>query len=58
MAAPSTQPPILSTPESHIFEDPTPASFYPSNSAFTQTHNEEVFREVFEIERTVREVRR
>ncbi|PVH81386.1 diphthamide biosynthesis protein [Cadophora sp. DSE1049] len=53
---PSTQPPILSTPESHIFEDPTPASF--STSVFTQTYNEDEFRKVFEIERTVREVRR
>ncbi|KAH7412392.1 diphthamide biosynthesis protein-like protein [Cadophora sp. MPI-SDFR-AT-0126] len=55
-AQPSTQPPILSTPESHIFEDPTPASF--STSAFTRIYKEDEFRDVFEIERTVREVSR
>ncbi|KAH7327315.1 putative diphthamide synthesis protein-domain-containing protein [Rhexocercosporidium sp. MPI-PUGE-AT-0058] len=57
MTAPQpTQAPVLSTPESHIFEDPTPSSF--STSAFTQTYNEEEFREIFEIERTVRDVTR
>ncbi|KAK0104297.1 Diphthamide biosynthesis protein 2 [Cadophora gregata f. sp. sojae] len=54
-AAPPTQPPILSTPESHIFEDPTPASF--SSSSFTQNYDDDEFREVFEIQRTVREIR-
>ena len=56
MTSAPTQAPVLSTPESHIFEDPTPASF--STSSFTQTYNEEEFRHVFEIERTVREVKR
>ncbi|KAH6720980.1 putative diphthamide synthesis protein-domain-containing protein [Leptodontidium sp. MPI-SDFR-AT-0119] len=57
---PPTQAPILSTPESHIFEDPTPTSSSTSASAFTEIYrdNEGAFREVFEIERTVREVMR
>lgn len=56
MTSAPTQAPVLSTPESHIFEDPTPATF--STSSFTQTYNEEEFIHVFEIERTVREVKR
>ncbi|KAL2061165.1 hypothetical protein VTL71DRAFT_7438 [Oculimacula yallundae] len=56
MALAPTQAPVLSTPESHIFEDPTPASF--STSTFAQTYTDDEFREVFEIERAVREVRR
>ncbi|XMA12021.1 hypothetical protein WAI453_004812 [Rhynchosporium graminicola] len=56
MAVQATQAPVLSTPESHIFEDPTPASF--STSSFTQIYTDNAFKEVFEIERAVKEVRR
>lgn len=49
----STQAPVLSTPETHIFEDPTPPTL--SQNARKLTDSE--LYEIYEIERTVREVR-
>lgn len=56
MALPSTAPPVLSTPASHIFEDPTPL---PSSAAqLTRTRYDDAqVREIFEVERTARELR-
>lgn len=47
-----TAPPVLSTPETHIFEDPTPAPTTQSAHRFT---DDELW-EVYEIQRTAREV--
>ncbi|KZF26071.1 putative diphthamide biosynthesis protein Dph2 [Xylona heveae TC161] len=46
-------PPVLSTPETHIFEDPTPTTFNPSEAALSP---EEVYTR-YEIKRTVQEIR-
>jgi diphthamide biosynthesis protein 2 len=48
-----TAPPVLSTPETHIFEDPTPAPTTTNATRFT----EKELWEIYEIERTAREVR-
>ncbi|EKD12682.1 uncharacterized protein L3040_005266 [Drepanopeziza brunnea f. sp. 'multigermtubi'] len=53
MALPSTVPPVLSTPESHIFEDPTP----PSSTEQGPRYDDTQIREIFEIERTIRKLR-
>ncbi|KAH0533955.1 hypothetical protein FGG08_007437 [Glutinoglossum americanum] len=46
-------PPVLSTPETHIFEDPTPA---PKPRNAPRLSDEELYT-TYEIERTVREIR-
>jgi diphthamide biosynthesis protein 2 len=48
-----TAPPVLSTPEAHIFEDPTPI---PTSQSTPRLRDDEL-RDVYEIERTAREVR-
>jgi diphthamide biosynthesis protein 2 len=48
-----TQAPILSTPESHIFEDPTP--IYTTQN--TPKLSDDELYEIYEIERTAQEVR-
>ncbi|KAH8747020.1 putative diphthamide synthesis protein-domain-containing protein [Hyaloscypha finlandica] len=48
-----TAPPVLSTPETHIFEDPTPAS----TAQNTPRPTDDELWEIYEIARTAREVR-
>ncbi|KAI9051942.1 hypothetical protein LZ554_004197 [Drepanopeziza brunnea f. sp. 'monogermtubi'] len=55
MALPSTVPPVLSTPESHIFEDPMPPPS--STEQGGPRYDDTQIREIFEIERTIRELR-
>jgi diphthamide biosynthesis protein 2 len=50
-ALPQVAPPVLSTPETHIFEDPAP----PPPPPEARLTNAEI-RSVYEIERTVREI--
>ncbi|KAF4624870.1 hypothetical protein G7Y89_g13299 [Cudoniella acicularis] len=45
-------PPVLSTPDTHIFEDPTPVVIPTREAKLSDTET----REVYEIERTVREI--
>lgn len=52
MTSEPTQAPVLSTPDTHIFEDPTPAVQYSS-----PRYSDEELWEVYEIKRTAREVR-
>lgn len=53
MEAP-TQPPVLSTPETLTFEDPTPASF--SKDANKPRLTDVEIHEIYEVERTAREI--
>lgn len=46
-------PPVLSTPDAHLFEDPTPASKTPR----TDRLSDEDILHVYEIERTAREIK-
>lgn len=48
----TTQAPVLSTSDTHIFEDPTPVS----TSATRERYSDEELWRVYEIERTAREV--
>ncbi|KAE8445730.1 hypothetical protein EG329_012909 [Mollisiaceae sp. DMI_Dod_QoI] len=48
-----TAPPVLSTPETHIFEDPTP----PSASSNGPRLTDEELWNIYELERTAREIR-
>lgn len=48
-----TAPPVLSTPESHVFEDPTPI-LEPTSS--TRLNDDEIYQ-VYEVVRTAREIR-
>ncbi|KUJ09600.1 diphthamide biosynthesis protein [Mollisia scopiformis] len=46
-------PPVLSTPETHIFEDPTP----PSTTHTLPRYTDDELWDVYELERTAREIR-
>ncbi|ELR06008.1 Diphthamide biosynthesis protein 2 [Pseudogymnoascus destructans] len=46
-------PPVLSTPDAHLFVDPTPVS----KSSFGERLSDDGVRHVYEIERTAREIR-
>ncbi|KFY17035.1 hypothetical protein V491_05142 [Pseudogymnoascus sp. VKM F-3775] len=46
-------PPVLSTPEAHLFEDPTPVV----KSSFGERLSDDDVRHVYEIDRTAREIR-
>jgi diphthamide biosynthesis protein 2 len=48
-----TTAPVLSTPESHVFEDPTP----PIDFSNVVKHSDEQLYVTYEIERTIREIR-
>ncbi|SLM35502.1 Diphthamide synthesis, DPH1/DPH2 [Lasallia pustulata] len=52
MLGPLAAPPVLSTPETHIFEDPTPVTGIP----MPQRSDEEIYL-TYEIKRTVTEIR-
>jgi diphthamide biosynthesis protein 2 len=53
MAAPMEAPPVLSTPDNHIFEDPTP----PVKNLNAHRLSDEELYLTYEIERTVKEIR-